>query len=121
MLNPETKKIITWGSITSSLVSGISYFYSFPFKLSNVTSAITLWVISIALLIEVYYDDISHGFNFVITKSSDIVSTMMGSIGLLAGFMVISGANIPPTIQGIVGFLYIILALILLAEMYSKH
>ena len=120
MLNPETKRVISWGSIITSLVSGISYFYNFPFELSNFTSALTLWVISIALLIEVYYDDIRRNFKFQIDTASEIVSTTMSCIGIIAGIMVFKGVDMPPTIQGIVGFLYIVLALILLAEMYSK-
>jgi len=120
MLNPETKKVISWGSIITALVSGMSYFFKFPFELSNFTSALTLWVISVALLIEIYYDDIRRNFKFQIDTASEIVSTTMSVIGILAGIMVFKGVEMPPTMQGIVGFLYIILALILIAEMYSK-
>jgi len=120
MLNPETKKVISWGSVLTAFISGTSYFYKFPFELSNLTSALTLWVISAALLIEIYYDDVKRGFRFKMDTASEIVSFSVSLFAIIAGIMIFLGVTLSPAMQGVVGFLYIILALILLAEMYSK-
>ncbi len=121
MITLETRQILAWGSAITAIILGLTFLKLIPVDIPNLTNSILLFVLGTVLFSETYFEQVrkTGTFKLDVTDAIQLLISITAYIAGIALLLYPAYITFPETINGVIGFLYIMLAGAIVVELYT--
>ena len=121
MITLETRQILAWGSAITAIILGLTFLKLIPVDIPNITNSILLFVLGTVLVSETYFEEKRRTgtFKLDVTDAIQLLISITAYIAGIALLLYPAYITFPETINGVIGFLYIMLAGAIVVELYT--
>jgi len=121
MITLETRQILAWGSAITAIILGLTFLKLIPVDIPNLTNSILLFVLGTVLFSETYFEQVRRTgtFKLDVTDAIQLLISITAYIAGIALLLYPAYITFPETINGVIGFLYIMLAGAIVVELYT--